>query len=174
MTSSIINYIVEKYLANILEINTENTKSSLFSGTAEMNNLKIKPEIFEQVNIPYFELVDGYVGSLKIQMSLPRFYKYPIKIIIDKVFFHARQRSLNKLKDKEEIQAMENYKQSKLNSLGELTSQVTELSAEEPGMAQQIVNNLQIEIGEILFKFDDDISMPGNPFVRIDTEENIN
>ena len=46
MTSSIINFIVEKYLSNIVEINPEKTKSSLWSGTFEMNNLKIKKPSF--------------------------------------------------------------------------------------------------------------------------------
>ena len=51
MTSSIINFIVEKYLSNIVEINPEKTKSSLWSGTFEMSNLKIKREIFETIEI---------------------------------------------------------------------------------------------------------------------------
>jgi len=165
MTSSIINYVVEKYLANILEINTENTKSSLFSGTVEMGNLKIKPHIFNLINVPYLELVNGYVGSLKIKMSLPRFYKYPIKIFIDKVLFNVRQKSLDKLNEEKEIQLMEEYKEGKLQSLEEISSQMSELSAEEPGMVQQIINNLQIEIGDVFLRFEDSISCPGNPFV---------
>ena len=165
MTSSIINYVVEKYLANILEINTENTKASLFSGTVEMGNLKIKPDIFNTMNIPYLELVNGYVGSLKIKLSLPRFYKYPIKIIIDKVFFNVRQKSLDKLNEEQEIQNMEEYKRSKLQSVEEISSQMTELSAEDPGMVQQILNNLQIEIGDVIIRFEDKISYTGNPFV---------
>jgi hypothetical protein len=163
MTSSIINYIIEKYLANILEINPEETKAS-FLGNAELYNLKINPKIFESLNLPYLELVHGYVGSLKINLSLPRFWLYPIKIQVDKVFFHARQKSVNNLKEEDEIKNMENYKQNKLNSMEELGSQVTELKAQEPGMVQKIMNNIQIEIGEVFFRFDDDISFPGNPF----------
>lgn len=163
MTSSIINYIIEKYLANILEINPEETNASLL-GKAELFNLKINPKIFESLNLPYLELVHGYVGSLKINLSLPRFWLYPIKIQVDKVFFHARQKSVNNLKEEDEIKNMENYKQNKLNSMEELLSQVTELKAQEPGMVQKIMNNLQIEVGEIFFRFDDDISFPGNPF----------
>ena len=56
MTSTIINFIVERYLANILEIDTSQTAASLWSGTVEMSNLKIKQEIFENLNLPYLEL----------------------------------------------------------------------------------------------------------------------
>ena len=40
MTSSIINFIVDKYLSNILEINKEQTKSSIWKGEFEMSNIK--------------------------------------------------------------------------------------------------------------------------------------
>ena len=107
MTSSIINFIVEKYLSNIVEINPEKTKSSLWSGTVEMSNLKIKREISETIDLPYCELVNGYIGKLTIQLQLPRFYLYPIKVNIDKVFFHARQKKLDKLNKEEEIKGIE-------------------------------------------------------------------
>ena len=65
MTSSIINFIVDKYLSNILEINKDETKSSLWSGEFEMSNLKIKNEIFTNLNLPYFVLVNGYISVSK-------------------------------------------------------------------------------------------------------------
>ena len=131
MTSSIINWIVDKYLSNILEINQEETKSSLWSGEFEMSNLKIKPEIFTNMNLPYFELVNGYVGKMKISLSLPRFYLYPIKVEIDKVFFHAKQKKLETLNKKTEIENMETYKNSQLQSLEELTNEVNNYKMKE-------------------------------------------
>ena len=114
MTSSIVNFIVERYLANFLEINTSQTTASIWSGTVEMQNLKIKPEIFQTMNLPYLELVNGYVGKLKLELQMPRFYLYPIKVYVDKVFFHARQKNIDKLNKDKEIEGMEAYKQSQL------------------------------------------------------------
>ena len=165
MTSSIINWIVDKYLSNILEINQEETKSSLWSGEFEMSNLKIKPEIFTNMNLPYFELVNGYVGKMKISLSLPRFYLYPIKVEIDKVFFHAKQKKLETLNKKTEIENMETYKNSQLQSLEELTNEVNNLQNEgTPGMTSQIINNLEIIINDICFRFDDELSYNLIPF----------
>ena len=110
MTSNIINWIIDKYLSNILEINKEQTKSSVFSGEIEMSNLKIKREIFAILNLPYFELVQGYVGRLKIKVQLPRFYLYPIKVEVDKVFFHVKQKALISLNKETEIKNLEIYK----------------------------------------------------------------
>ena len=97
---------MERYLANILEIDTTQTTASILSGTVEMSNLKIKPQIFESLNLPYLELVNGYVGKLSVKMSMPRFYLYPIKVYVDKVFFHAKQKNIDKLNEYEEIKGM--------------------------------------------------------------------
>ena len=165
MTSSIINWIVDKYLSNILEINQEETKSSLWSGEFEMSNLKIKPEIFTNMNLPYFELVHGYVGKMKISMSLPRFYLYPIKVEIEKVYFHAKQKKLESINKMVEIQNMETYKNNQLQSIEELVNEVNNLQNEgTPGMTSQIINNLEINISDICIRFDDDISYNLIPF----------
>ena len=165
MTSSIINWIVDKYLSNILEINKEETKSSLWSGTFEMSNLKIKPEIFTNMNLPYFELVHGYVGKMKISMSLPRFYLYPIKVEIDKVYFHAKQKKLESINKQTEIENMEAYKNSQLQSIEELVNEVNNLQEEgTPGMTSQIINNLEINITDICILFDDELSYNLIPF----------
>ena len=123
MTSTIINFIVERYLANILEIDTTQTTASIWSGTVEMSNLKIKPQIFESLNLPYLELVNGYVGKLSVKMSMPRFYLYPIKVYVDKVFFHAKQKNIDKLNEYEEIKGMETYKNSKLLNAEQLSDE---------------------------------------------------
>ena len=48
---------------------------------------------------------------MKISMSLPRFYLYPIKVEIDKVYFHAKQKKLETINKKTEIENMEAYKE---------------------------------------------------------------
>ena len=164
MTSTIVNFIVERYLANFLEINTSQTTASIWSGIVEMQNLKIKPEIFQTMNLPYLELVNGYVGKLKLELQMPRFYLYPIKVYVDKVFFHARQKNIDKLNKDKEIEGMETYKQSQLINSEQLTNQVSQLQNEGPGMIQQIMNNIQIIINDVVFRFDDSVSYHKVPY----------
>ena len=165
MSRSIINWVIDKYLSNILEINKEQTKSSIWSGVVEMSNLKIKPEIFTSMNLPYFELVHGYVGKMKIKMTLPRFYKHPIKVEVDKLFFHAKQKKLESIKKEVEIQNMENYKNTRLQSAEELENELTNLKKDaSPGMLSEIINNLEININDICIRFDDEISYNLIPF----------
>ena len=142
MTSSIINFIIDKYLANILEINPEKTQASLWSGTVELSNLKFKSSIFQTLNLPYLELVDGHIGLLRLTMSLPRFYLYPINVEVNDVFFYARQKSIDDLSKEQQIKDIETYKQSKLKNKEELLKQVNTLKDESPSILDQILKNI--------------------------------
>ena len=165
MTSSIFNWAIDKFLSKFLEINKDETKISLWNGSVEMSNVKIKPEIFTTMNLPYFELVNGYIGKIKLVVSLPRFYLYPIKVVVEKVFFHAKQKKLETINKKTEIENMEAYKDSQLLSMEELANEVKNLQSEGgPGYVDQIINNLEIEIKDICVRFDDDLSYNLIPF----------
>ena len=164
MTSSILNFVIDKYASQFLTIDPAQTKTSIFSGLLEISNVRIKPEIFTFFNVPFLELVHGYIGKLTVKMSFPRFLSNPIKVKIEKVFFHARSKEIKKLNKEHEIQNMENYKNSKLQSAEELLAEVNKIQSESPSYATQIINNLQISVSDICIRFDDEISNPKIPF----------
>ena len=56
MASSLLNFIFEKFLSSIVEIDTSKTNFSIFSGEIELRNLKIKEEIFRNLNLPFIEV----------------------------------------------------------------------------------------------------------------------
>lgn len=164
MASTIINMVVDKYLSNILEIDKDKTSTSLYSGIVNMENLKIKKSLFDSLNIPYFEVTHGFVGQLKIEFSPLTFWRNPIKVKISKIFFMMKQKVLSKINEEEEIKKMEDFKYSKLQSLEDLKTQVKGIES-EPGMIEQIINNIQIEISDVVIRFEDTISYPSSPFV---------
>ena len=90
MTSTVLNVIFNKLLANFLEIDTSKTNISILSGRIKLENLKIKREIFEYYYIPYFELLHGYVGSLDIDLKMPFFYMTTAVFYVE----NFRQRAL--------------------------------------------------------------------------------
>ena len=165
MASTVLNFIVENYLSNFIEIDPTQTQASLWSGEVQMSNVKIKKELFQTMNIPFLEVVHGYIGSIKIKMQMPMFYKYPIKVFIEKVFFHARQKNINEINKEEEIKGMEAYKLTTLQNQEILKSQINEIKEEESaGMTKQIMSNLRIEITDVIFRYDDDVSYKKIPY----------
>ena len=165
MASGIINWIIEKYLSNILEINKDLTKSSIFTGEIQMANLKIKTEIFTLLDLPFFELVHGYVGKLRIKVKMPRVHLHPIRVEVENVFFHAKQKKLSNINKESEIKFMEGYKISQLQGLEEFKNEVNNYQDEvNPNMLSKLINNIEININNICIRFDDEISYSLTPF----------
>ena len=176
MTTSILNFVFESFLSKFVEIDTSKTNFSLLSGDIELNNLKIKDEIFTMFDIPFIEVVTGYVGSIKIHLQMPFFYDHAIKVFVDKIFFHARSKNINNLNKEDEIKNMQALKESNLLSVEQTFAQVEDVKKQNkekenknegkksPGLVQKIINNLSVEICDIVFKLDDEISYPEIPY----------
>ena len=183
MSSTIINFFINKFLANFLEIDTSKTNVSIFSGKIKFENLKIKSEIFQTYNLPYFELLNGYLGSLNIDLKMPFFYNHPIKVEIKEIFVYAKLKNINKLKKEEELRNILNFKKNSLLNTEQLWAeieQIKRLNKENtknkrfkkedqalealPEIVKKIINNVLIDINDIVFRFDDDLSYKGIPY----------
>ena len=178
MTSSLLNYVFENFLSSIVEIDTTKTNVSILSGDIQLSNLKIKDEIFQNLNLPFIEVVHGYVGALNISLKMPFFYDHTIIVFVDKIFFHARLKNINKLDKDEEIKNMQEFKKNQLLKTEQIKAQVEEVKRQNqenesqkskdekksPGLVQKIINNLKVEINDVVFKFDDEISYPDVPY----------
>ena len=178
MASSILNLVFDKFLSNIVEIDASKTNFSLLSGKIELRHLKIKDELFQTLNIPFIEVAHGYIGKILIDLTMPFFYNNPIKVVVNKIFFHARLKNINKLNKEEEIKNMQKLKDSSLLSAEEVKAQILDIQKKnakktkktnkkekkEPTLVEKIINNLFVEINDIVFKLDDEISFPEIPY----------
>jgi hypothetical protein len=107
--------------------------------------------------------VNGYIGNLLIKLKMPRFYKYPINLEIDKVFIHIKQINIDKKLKEEEIKSLEEYKTRALKDEEELRQNWENVDKEESNIFQQIMNDLQIEIKEVILHLEDSISYKAVP-----------
>ena len=175
MASSILNFVFDNYLSEIVEIDTSKTNFSLISGQLEISNLKIKDEIFQKLDLPFMEVAHGFIGEIKINLQMPFFYEHQIKVIINKIFFHARLKSINKLNKEDEIKNMQKLKETRLLSAEQIFAQVLDVKKQNeekkqkeekqgPGLIQKIINNLYVEVTDIVFRLDDEISFPVIPY----------
>ena len=172
---SIVNSIISSYLADYLEINPEKTKLSILSGTVDLYGVKFKTNLFTTLNLPYLELVDGYIGKIHVDLSLPRFYLYPINVFVDKIYVKVKPRNMNKIKEEEILKTFEIFKKKRLQQFEELMnikfSSLFENQDEKNKdnkkegitMVENIINNLHIKIQNLVFIFDDCISNPKYP-----------
>ena len=172
---TIINAIVSNYLADYLEINPEKTKTSILSGTVELSGVKFKKNLFTTLNLPYLELEDGFIGKIQIELSLPRFYLYPIVVKVDQIFIKVRPRNVNKILEKEILETYQKYKQKKLNEFEELMNikfsslfqddkKSKDNKSDSFSYIESIINNLHIDIKKIVIIYDDCVSSPKYPY----------
>ena len=178
----IVNSIISNYLANYLEINPEKTKLSVLSGTVDLSGVKFKKNLFTTLNLPYLELLDGYVGNIHVNLSLPRFYLYPINVQVSKIYVKVKPKNMNKIQEEEILKTFEIYKKKKLKQFEELMNIKLSLLVEneeeksekkdkkdkknkKPKLTilENIINNLHIKIQEVVLIFDDCVSNPKYP-----------
>jgi hypothetical protein len=146
MSSTITNLIVDRFLSEIIEIDSNKTNSSFLSGDVKLEGIKIKKTIFQNLNLPYFDLVYGYIGKINIKISL-NVWSNPIKVEVSDIFILVKQKPLDELNEQVEIEKMEQYKKSKLQSVEEIMAGVNEGNKNAPeqgGIVNNILNNLQV------------------------------
>ena len=112
--ASILNIIVKNYLSEFLEINPDKTVANLFSGTVELENIKFKKTLFNALNVSFLELEDGYIGKIKVKLSLPRFYLYPIIVNVDKIYVRIKPKDVNKITKEEILKIYDDFKNKQL------------------------------------------------------------
>ena len=173
MTSWIINYVIDKYLNHIIEVDTNITDASIFKdGQNEFGNVKIKQEFLKTLNMPFFEFKESFIGKFtaKIYYSLLRldyhFENYPIYIVLDEVFVLVKQKGMSDWSEEEKTKEMENFKNFKLQEWEEAYKQYLMNMAEaaENDFVKKIIHNLNISISNIVIRFEDEISNPSNPY----------
>ena len=164
MTSSIINLVIDNFLTNFIEIDKSQTYASLLSGVLELRNVKIKKECFGYINLPYFILEIGYIGKIKIEMTMPFFYSNPINVDVNDIFIFAKQKDINKINEKEEITSMKAFKNVRLETDENIFNKLEEIESNSPSIINQIINNISINVKNLVIRFEDNISNPINPF----------
>ena len=158
MSSYLVNFIIKNFLPNFLEINPKQTYISLLAGEFILKNVKIKQKLLEYINIDYLEIVNGYIGSIKIIINLLNFYSNPIKIYIDDLYIFSKQKEIDNIDEKERINLLISSKISNLATDEDLFQNINNIIDTSDNFVNQIIRNLNIFINNIVFRFEDGIS----------------
>jgi vacuolar protein sorting-associated protein 13A/C len=85
MFESLLNSILEKTLGQYIEgLKKEDLEVSVWSGDVELNNVKIKKDIFQTFGLP-LELIYGQIGRLKICVPWKNIGSKPVNVEIENV-----------------------------------------------------------------------------------------
>ena len=168
MASGLINLLIENYLGDIFEIDKEKTNLAILNGSLELENIKIKQQFIDKINIPFVDISAAFIGNLKLTIRLPLIWRHPINVKIDKIFFHFKQKHLEKIEEKEIYQQLEQLKIAKLRIVDELYRHLEEIKQQDPGPINFIklfLQNIYIEISDVFFYFENTDTNCSNPFV---------
>ncbi|KAJ5078899.1 vacuolar protein sorting-associated protein vps13 [Anaeramoeba ignava] len=158
MFEKIIKIILNTYFNKFIKgFNQDDLKFSIWNGDISLTNIELNPDGFKKSKIP-FELKNGFIGNLQIQIPWKHLSSKPTIIIIDKIemiftsFLDSKrdskiQKELIQKEKKEKIERFEIMKK-------EINSNEEENEDFIKNITKQIINNTQISIENIHIKFE--------------------
>ena len=169
-----VNLILSNYFSDYLEIKRENINTNILKGTIDLYTVKFKKNIFNILNFPSLELIDGIIYKIHIQLILPDYYLHPINIEIDKIFIKIKTKSFKNYNKEAIVKNFELYKKKKLNQFEEIMKNKFSLILKEEENKNKKnyktkaenkikITNINLKINNILLIFDDFISNPDYP-----------
>ena len=165
MLEGLASYILNKILGDFIDgIESNQLNISLLSGDVELFNLSIKPDILENMPLP-FKLKYGKVGRIFLDLPVTGFFfSYPIKIELSEIFVLVEPKAVKEWKEEVIKEAFLKATQSSLEDLEEYFK--SRMAAQESdsaivnGIINRVVDSLEIEVKNVYIRFEDTISNP--------------
>lgn len=181
MLESLVASILNRTLGSYVEdFDPNQLNIGIWSGDAKLRDLKLKKEALDRIGLP-LSLKLGHIGQLTLQIPWSNLGSKPVRILIEDVLIFARAKLPETFDTEEENAKEQRIKRQKLDSLelGENTmpnSATPEEKAQNESfiesLTNKIVDNLQITIKNIHFRYEDDNAFTNIPYaVGITLEE---
>ncbi|KAH3666193.1 hypothetical protein OGAPHI_004382 [Ogataea philodendri] len=167
LVANILNRALGAYVENF---DPKQLNIGIWSGDVKLKNLKLKKESLEKFELPV-DVRFGHIGELTLQIPWSNLKSKPVKVLIDDVFLLASPRILTEFDAEEEKTRELRIKKEKLEAL-ELVSKNTPYTEDEQAknesftesLVTKIVDNLQVTIKNIHFRYEDDHTFTENPY----------
>ncbi|KAI9040945.1 membrane morphogenesis protein VPS13 [Aspergillus affinis] len=144
----------------------------IWSGDVKLRNLELRREALDQLHLP-LNVVEGHLGELTLSIPWSNLRGKPVRVDIEDVFLLAAPKEDADYDPEEEERREQNLKMDKIDSAEILKERNSEgMSQEEQRRNQSftqslitaVVDNLQISIKNVHFRYEDSIASPGHPF----------
>lgn len=169
LVANLLNRLLGMYVKNF---DAKQLNIGIWSGDVKLRNLELRREALDQLHFP-LNVVEGHLGELTLSIPWSNLRGKPVKIDIEDVFLLAAPKEDAEYDPEEEERRAHAIKMERLESAELLRERNTEgMSQEEQRRNQSftqslvtaIVDNLQISIKNVHFRYEDSIASPGHPF----------
>ncbi|KAL1985887.1 hypothetical protein VTN96DRAFT_7265 [Rasamsonia emersonii] len=169
VVANLLNRFLGMYVKNF---DAKQLNIGIWSGDVKLHNLELRREALDQLRLP-LNVVGGHLGQLTLSIPWSNLRGKPVRVDIEDVFLLAAPREDVDYDPEEEEKRTHAIKMEKLESAELLRERNTEgMSQEEQRRNQSftqsfitaIVDNLQISIKNVHFRYEDSIASPGHPF----------
>ncbi|TPP62890.1 Vacuolar protein sorting-associated protein 13C [Fasciola gigantica] len=169
---SLVVDLINRYLGSYIEtLNASQLKIGLLGGNAKLENLDIKPNAFDDLNLPV-KVLQGHIGSLTLKIPFKNLYTEPTIAELDGLYVLVVPNAAIKYDELKEKQYAREAKKKELLNIEEARAIQSKIGKkEEPKsdsfgekLAAQIVKNLQVDIKNVHIRYEDSHSVPGQIF----------
>ena len=108
MLEGLISSVLNRFLGTFIEnLDADQLNISLWSGVVKLENLQVKPNLFDSMPLP-FTLHYGKVGKILLEIPVINIASAPLKIEISDVFIFVKPKHFDLWSEKVEIEAFVN------------------------------------------------------------------
>ncbi|QSS60646.1 hypothetical protein I7I51_05447 [Histoplasma capsulatum] len=170
LVANLLNRFLGMYVKNF---DAGQLNVGIWSGDVTLRNLELRREALDQLRLP-LNVVEGYLGELTLSIPWSNLRGQPVRVLIQDVFLLSVPKEDATYDPEEEKRRQHAIKMEKLESAEILKEQQnTDGMSQEERLKNQsftqslttaIIDNLQVEIKNVHFRYEDSIASPGHPF----------
>ncbi|KAL3479124.1 hypothetical protein BJX99DRAFT_255899 [Aspergillus californicus] len=169
LVANLLNRFLGIYVKNF---DATQLNIGIWSGDVKLRNLELRREALDQLRLP-LNVVEGHVGELTLSIPWSNLRGKPVKVDIEDVFLLAAPKEDVDYDPEEEERRANAIKMEKIESAEILRERNSEgMSQEEQSRNQSftqslvtaVIDNLQISIKNVHFRYEDSLASPGHPF----------
>ena len=170
MFEELISEALNKHLGKFIELDQENVRTSIWSGTLDLFDVQLRSSAFDTLGMPV-SLVGGSVGLIHLDIPWKALGKQPVRVHIDSVFACIRLLP-QPVDDADSVP----FKRAALEADEAAWMAAGDASAADSkansALIQKIIDNVQVHFSNLHIRFEDSVSCPSRPFavgVTLDT-----
>ncbi|CAG0881810.1 unnamed protein product, partial [Cyprideis torosa] len=179
MLEGLVAWVLNNYLGRYVEnLNTDQLSVGLLQGAVQLENLPLRPDALRHFDLP-FRIKRGYIGKVRLEIPISAVGSSPWIITLEQLYIIVTPIRPEELDPEEEHQFAHEKKLSLLEGTeaiwrGKQESRQVEGSlyassysswlSVGASLATNIIENLQLRVRQIHFRYEDDFSIPSTPF----------